>query len=96
MKSDVLASILDGVKGARKDGGAWLFDEAVSGTLFAGGGGEIITVPRIHRVELAKEYCAVTTVKSERFFFPYELLIGLKIEQSEERSKVPTGSAGFR
>jgi len=96
MKTDVLASILDGQKGVRRDGGAYLIEEHASATVFAGAGSEVITVPRITRFDLGREIVALTTSKGERFFFPYELVLGLKLEESEEAGRRPPGGAGFR
>ena len=95
MKTDVLSSILDGQKGVRRDGASYVFDDRTSATVFAGTAGELITVPRVVRIDLAKEMVTLLTSKSERFFFPYEVVIGLKLEESEERAR-SGGGAGFR
>jgi len=95
MKTDVLSSILDGQKGIRRDGASYVFDERVSATVFAGTSSELITVPRIVRIDLAKEIVTLQTTKGERFFFPYEVVVGLKLEETEERAR-PGGGAGFR
>ena len=95
MKTDVLAAILDGQKGVRRDGHAYVLDESLHATVFAGASAELVSVPRVARFELAKEYCVLATTKGERFFFPYEVILGLKLEESEERKRSP-GGAGFR
>jgi hypothetical protein len=95
MKTDVLASILDGQKMVRRESHSYLFDEATALTVFAGTSGEMMSIPRVHRLDLQKEYCMLTTTRGERFYFPYELIVGLKLEEAEEKAKTP-GGAGFR
>jgi hypothetical protein len=94
MKIELLTAMLDGQKGVRKDGSAYVLDESIHATFFVGGSVEVMSVPRVIRVELGKEICALLTAKRERFMFPAESILGLKLEESTER---PTaGSAGFR
>ena len=47
------------------------------------------------RIDLTKEVVTLHTTKCERFFFPYDVVLGLKLEETEERSSRP-GGAGFR
>jgi hypothetical protein len=94
MKIELLTAMLEGQKGIRKDGTAYVLDDSIHATFFVGGSVEVMSVPRVIRVELGKEICTLTTAKRERFLFPIEALLGLKLEESTER---PTaGSAGFR
>jgi hypothetical protein len=95
MKNELLTAMLEGQKGVRKDGNAFVLDETISATFFVGGSIEAMSVARVVRVEVAKEICALTTTKRERFLFPVEALLGLKLEESSEHMK-PPGSAGFR
>ena len=95
MKADAIGAILDGQRGVRRDGSSLILDESVSATVFAGGSGELITVPRVCRIDLGKEFCTLTTVKSEKFFFPPEFIVGLKLEEGLERKKGPP-TPGFR
>ncbi len=95
MTAGVLSQILDGQKGVRKDGSAYVLDENIHATAFVGaGGGELMSVVRIVRMDLGKEIIALATAKHERFFFPYDMILGLKLEESQEK-KAP-GGAGFR
>jgi hypothetical protein len=94
MKTELLTAMLDGQKGVRKDGNAYALDESIHATFFVGGSVEVMSVPRVVRVEIGKEICALITAKRERFMFAAESLLGVKLEESTER---PTaGSAGFR
>jgi hypothetical protein len=96
MKSDVLAAMLDGQKGIRREGSTYVIDESLVATMFAGSaGGELITVPKVARIDVGKEFCAFHTHKGERYFFQPDLVVGLKLEEGEDRRKTP-GSAGFR
>src|SRR5215468_8797067 len=94
MKIELLTAMLDGQKGVRKDGSAYVLDESIHATFFVGGSVEVMSVPRVVRVEVGREICTLTTSKRERFLFPVEALLGLKLEESNEQ-KAP-GSAGFR
>jgi hypothetical protein len=96
MKSDVLAAMLDGQKGIRREGSTYLIEESLVATILAGSAaGELITVPKVGRIDLGKEFCAFHTHKGERYFFQSDLVVGLKLEEAEDRRKAP-GSAGFR
>src|SRR5262249_14586995 len=95
MKLDVLSAILDGQKSVRRDGHNYILDDTASATVFAGATGEVISVPRFVGFERGREVCTLVTGRHERFFFPYELVLGLKREQSDEPKHVPAG-AGFR
>ena len=95
MKTELLTAMLDGQKGVRKDGNAYVLDESIHATFFVGGSVEVMSVPRVVRVDLGREICTLSTVKHERFLFPTEAVLGLKLEESTERAKTP-GSAGFR
>src|SRR5262245_40802365 len=57
MKADVLAGILGAQKGVRSDGSAYLLDDNVAATVLCSTGGELVTVPRVNRLELGKEVC---------------------------------------
>ena len=95
MKTELLSAMLDGQKGVRKDGGAYVLDESIHATFFVGGSVEVMSVQRVLRVDLGRETCALTTAKHERFFFPVEAILGFKLEESPEKARTP-GGAGFR
>jgi hypothetical protein len=47
------------------------------------------------RVVVTKELCAFHTSKGERYYFALDAIVGLKLEESEERRKNPNAT-GFR
>jgi hypothetical protein len=97
MKTDVIQQILTEEKGLRREGGVFIVDDSLQVTIFAGATAEFLTLPKITRIDLSnKEYARLMTTRGERYFFPYELILGVKIEDGgSERTKSP-GSAGFR
>jgi hypothetical protein len=95
MKSELLTTMLDGQKGIRKDGNSYVLDESVHATFFVGGTVEVMSVPRVVRVELGKEICTLSTARRERFLFPVDALLGVKIEEATDTPK-SSGGAGFR
>ena len=95
MKSELLTAMLDGQKGVRKDGNSYVLDESVHATFFVGGSVEVMSVSRVVRVELGKEIVALSTARRERFLFPAESLLGLKLEEASDTPKA-SGGAGFR
>jgi hypothetical protein len=48
--------------------------------------GDVFTVDRAVRVELREAYLAVETARRERFFFPYERILGLRLLAGRERT----------
>lgn len=95
MKSDLLTAMLDGQKGVRKDGNSYVLDESVHATFFVGGSVEVMSVQRVVRVEFGKDVVTLATARRERFLFPIESLLGLKLEEATETPKA-AGGAGFR
>lgn len=95
MKNELLTAMLDGQKGVRKDGNSYVLEESVHATFFVGGSMEVMSVQRVVRVEIGKEICTLTTGKRERYLFPSESLLGLKLEEATDTPKA-SGGAGFR
>lgn len=48
--------------------------------------GDVFTVDRVVRLDLRDIYLAVETLKRERFFFPYDRVLGLRLLAGRERA----------
>jgi len=88
----MLNKILDGAQGVKKDGSSYLVNEELEATAFVALGAEVLQVARVLRVELAAELVTLHTQKGERFYFPPEQIVGLKVGGEMRASKT---SAGF-
>jgi hypothetical protein len=89
----LLGKILDGAHGVKKDGSAHLVPEEMEATLYVALGEEVLQVARLARVETGTDVVTITTHKGERFFFPPEQVVGLKLGAE---AKGPKPAAGFR
>ncbi len=89
----VIGKVLDGIQGVKKDGATYVVPEELDLTLFISMGQEVLQVARASRVETGGETVTIATHKGERFFFPPDHVVGLRVgvEQKTARS-----SAGFR
>ncbi len=94
MKLELVARILDGIAGVRKDGGGWQIPDGLEVSAFFALPSELLAVQRCARLEPSGEVLAIETHKGERFYFPLELLAGLK-SATVERATGNRG-AGFR
>ena len=56
-------------------------------------GQEVMQIPRLARVEISGDVVTLTTHKSERFYFPPEQIVGLRLGGGEARAS--RSSAGF-
>ena len=90
----VLGKIFERIPTAKKDGSAWLLPDDVEATLFVALGEEILQVARISRVEIGTEVLEISTHKQERFFFPPEQIVGLRVGGGDKLAN--RSSAGFR
>ena len=88
-----LDRVLEGISGARKDGGAFTLPEELDVTLYVSLGDEVLQIARVSRVEPTTEVLTVVTHKGERFFLPPERVIGLKTGAT---TKPVALGAGFR
>jgi hypothetical protein len=89
----VLSKILDGAHGVKKDGASWHLPEELDATLYVALGQEVLQVARVSRVEAGNEVVSVTTHKGERFYFPPEQVVGLKLGGEGKAART---AAGFR
>jgi hypothetical protein len=92
MVSLPLDKVLDGFPGVKKDGASYLLSEELDATAFVSIGQEVLQIPRLSRVD-GGEILTFHTHKGERFFFPFEQLVGIKFG-GEAKANRP--SAGFR
>ncbi len=90
----LLFKILEGLPLAKRDGAAYLLSEEAEATAFISMGQEILSIPRLARVESGAEVVVLTTYRGERFFFPPEQVVGLKLG-GRESGMARTG-AGFK
>jgi hypothetical protein len=89
-----LPPILDGATGITREGSAYLLGEDLEATLFISLGQEVLQVGRLSRIELGSEVVTLLTHKSERFFFPLQQIIGLRLGGDANRGS--RSAAGFR
>ena len=94
MKVESLTRILDGVAGVRKDGGAHLFSDETDVSIFIGLPAEVLNLPRVTRLTSTPDMLTIETSKGERFYFPPEVVVGVKVGSPETKAH-PRG-AGFR
>ncbi len=71
----VLACEAEGLKGSA-DGLA--VPEERDATFLVGAPGEILTVGKVVKIELRDQYICLQTAKQERFFFTYDVIVGLR------------------
>jgi hypothetical protein len=88
-----IGKVLDSTAGVKKDGAAWLIPEELDTTVFIALGHEVLQIPRLQRVELGADIMSFVTHKSERFYFPPDQVVGLRVASPE--SKSGRSSAGF-
>lgn len=84
----------DGFRAVGKNESVYEVAEATNATLLCHGSFEMVSVERVARIELGTGHIAATTRKGEVFYFPYEQILGLRLEGSSESKR--DGGAGFR
>jgi len=75
----LIGKILETTAGVKKDGAAWLVSEELDGNAYVALGQEVLQIPRLARVEIASDVVMLTTYKNERFYFPPEQVVGLRL-----------------
>jgi hypothetical protein len=88
-----VTKILESIPGAKKDGAGYQLPEELDANAFIQLGPEAMQIPRIARVELTDDLVILVTHKGERFFFPPDRLVGLKL--GAPTAKTARLSAGF-
>jgi hypothetical protein len=89
----VIGKVLDSVQGVKKDGNVYVVPEELDITLFISLGHEVLQVARASRIELGGEQVSIGTHKGERFFFPPDNVMGVRLGVEQKANR---GSAGFR
>jgi hypothetical protein len=84
--------ILSSAPQVKKDGNAYAIPEEVDATAFIALGQEVLTIPRIMRIELSNDL-VLTTHKGERFYFGVDQVVGLRFGGPDARTK--HSGAGF-
>jgi hypothetical protein len=87
MTREMIASILEseGIKAGAK--GVFAIPEEREAACLVGAPGEMITVGRLAKIDVGPHAIALETTKSERFYFAYDDVVGLRFAvASKERS----------
>jgi len=92
MPSLQLTKILDSTSGVKKDGASYLIPEELDVNVFIALGQEILQIPRLQRVE-GGDVLVLITHKNERFYFPPDQVVGLRIGGPEAKAR--NSGAGF-
>jgi hypothetical protein len=88
-----IQKVLESTAGVKKDGAAFIIPEELDATVFVALGHEILQIPRLSRVELGADLTSFVTHKNERFFFPPDQVVGLRVGGPE--AKAGRTGAGF-
>jgi hypothetical protein len=91
MTREIIVQILEG-EGAEGRGGTYKIPEAREATCFIANPGDLLSIPRVTRIELKDQYVAVTTAKDERFSFAYDSVVGFRMAAAATAKE---RSAGF-
>jgi hypothetical protein len=88
-----VTKILESIPGAKKEGAGFQLPEELDANAFIQVGQEAMQITRIARVEVTDDLVTILTHKGERFFFPPDRLVGLKL--GAPTAKATRSSAGF-
>jgi hypothetical protein len=94
MKRETLADILGELQSARRDGDNFALGDGAEATLFIGAGAAVMSVGKVQRLELRRDFVLLESTKSERFYFGYAEVVGVKLESTGE--KPGSRGTGFR
>jgi hypothetical protein len=89
----LIGKVLEGAPGVKRDGAAFLLPEELDGNAYIALGQEVLQIPRLQRVEVTTDLVVLTTFKNERFYFPPEQVVGLRIGGPEAHKA--RSAAGF-
>jgi hypothetical protein len=93
MASLQLTKVLESTTGVKKDGAIYHIPEELDVNAFIALGQEILQIPRLQRVEVGADHLVLLTHKNERFYFPPDQVVGLRIGGPEAKAR--NSGAGF-
>jgi hypothetical protein len=82
--------VLESIEGIRREGSSYLIPEEFEVSAFIGIGREALEIARLARVEAA-DCVELATHKGERFFFPADLVVGVKLGTATKRQPRASG-----
>jgi len=92
MTKDTLLFALDAEHLKIASGESITVPEERDATFIVGGPGETIQIAKVVRIELRESALCLETAKGERFWFTYDLLLGLQLRSAKTARD---SSAGF-
>ena len=76
----------------KKDGSAFILSEELDANAYVALGQEVLQIPRLARVDIAGDVVTLLTFKNERFYFPPEQIVGLRLGGTEaHRGRLQAG-----
>jgi hypothetical protein len=75
----LIGKVLESAPGVKKDGTAWLLPEELDANAYVALGVEVLQIPRLSRVDITGDVVTLLTSKNERFYFPPEQIVGLRL-----------------
>jgi len=90
MTKETLLSAL-GVEGLKVGNNSVVIPDERDTSFIVGGPGETIQVGRVVKIELRDGAICLETTKGERFWFTYDLLLGMRIRAAEDTKAHGTG-----
>jgi hypothetical protein len=90
MTRDIIVQILES-EGAKGGANGFVIREDREATCFVSAPGELLSIPRIVKVELKEKFLSLQNHKEERFLFYYEDVLGFKVAAQSNKER----AAGF-
>jgi len=90
MTKETLLSAL-GVEGLKVGNNNVAIPDERDASFIVGGPGETIQVGKVVKIELRDNAICLETTKGERFWFTYDLLLGMRIRAAEDTKAHGTG-----
>jgi hypothetical protein len=92
MTREIISAALES-EGLKAGGQGFTIPEDREATCLVSSPGEVLSVAKVVLADLRDKYLYLQTAKDERFFFPYEVVLGLRLLGSKSTAK--ERSAGF-
>jgi hypothetical protein len=83
--------IFDSVEGVRREGAAYLIPEELEVSAFISVGREALEITRLAKIEASVDCVQFITHKGERFFFPPDVVLGVKLGAMAKRQPRASG-----